>query len=1176
MTQSAVVDESESLFLEKDPNEDRMIREDIENKGDKEKPMVLDESSLNDQLGQYQNSATGAPQSGPDMVSSMDLQMPVTHADTLPSQNHGLMPTGTAPDSSGQGTRNEAIALSDGDDDVLVLTNLSSVHPAVQEQWARQKFVTDRFVPVREPGQQVKLEAQETQSTQVIIGGPDFWQNNTLQQPVIEQPAPQQSQPDPKTAAGRDEIRRRMREARKPVSGAGAIFGGKVHEQRSPSEAPRHILDSFPTSGQEDTSWMSEDGTDGIAEADRLTAEVNSIHALKTSNGSLTKEEEIQLISIQKKLKALQSRSKPRAPRRPRMTARESAPGQSSSDRDEEEEKQKRIQKYKVRNDKHHKRVLEHHGMDLPPTKKPRRKAAKDAREYAQQQREIREEKEAARMAKQISQNTSNQIPGRGRGRGKAQLGRQLQDPANGRNQMKVLVDADRMCSTMLQGLTYYNALEIGRSNQRFGPAQSISTKNKEAQLRELLGGIPDDYDTHKAKIDKRDLKEASKRFGKGMVTAKNGRWLFRGMISPLLHHQLVAADFMVARELGEDRPHGGINADAMGLGKTVEMLATMVGNPPTPGEKASGLGATLLVVPASVVSQWENEIRNHCKPGVFMKTQVYKRSSKICKEVLETCDIVITTYQELQNSIPILTDQVEPVAGETEEQLEKRKKDLKKQRNKEKKRLASLTLPQLMKELAPVFGPLHKVRWYRIVLDEAHAIKNYESSTAIASHVLDAQFRWALSATPIQNSLEEFFSYFRFLRAPWTRTFDDFMKHFGNPDEAQSSKRITIVLSLVMLRRTMKDQILGRPIVQLPTPHPETIYVPLSNEETIVYRLIEGKVRQMINKSLEDNSGEKTYCNILVMLLRLRQAASHPFLLENWFRDILDIQDLIKLKKRLKACQSKIPVYQQIEQWCATDGEKPQKFGESDLGRHYNMGKFLDGLDEKGLLAKIVCRICGDHVTTAVITSCSHIFCRDCLEKEVHKQATTFETPLPECPTCDAPIVTYNPYTKLDLHGEDRGEVLINEQSDTDPQRKQRRVDMDTQLTKGSTWMKKVIAGEAELVLSAKMIALKAKILKWQKEAPNDKILGKSCICARNEGLANESSVFTQFRLNARIMSEICKENKWPWVYFNVSRRFLSVLGRYAGSKSVGRLIRLLSMPKCDAHHQHAAPVPS
>ena len=61
--------------------------------------------------------------------------------------------------------------------------------------------------------------------------------------------------------------------------------------------------------------------------------------------------------------------------------------------------------------------------------------------------------------------------------------------------------------------------------------------------------------------------------------------------------------------------------------------------------------------------------------------------------------------------------------------------------------------------------NPLHQFKWYRIVLDEAHTIKNYSTGNAKGACVIDAHSRWCLTGTPIQNELKDLYSLIRFMR---------------------------------------------------------------------------------------------------------------------------------------------------------------------------------------------------------------------------------------------------------------------------------------------------------------------------------------------------------------------------------------------------------------------------
>jgi hypothetical protein len=117
--------------------------------------------------------------------------------------------------------------------------------------------------------------------------------------------------------------------------------------------------------------------------------------------------------------------------------------------------------------------------------------------------------------------------------------------------------------------------------------------QNKDTQFQTLFANIPEnEFATSNVKSDKKKLKEASRSFGHSQCRAQDGKWLIKGMKSTLYHHQLLGAQWMIQRELSLQPPHGGMLADSMGLGKTVQTLACMVGNPPS-------------MLPAHFTSSW-------------------------------------------------------------------------------------------------------------------------------------------------------------------------------------------------------------------------------------------------------------------------------------------------------------------------------------------------------------------------------------------------------------------------------------------------------------------------------------------------------------------------------------------------------------------------------------------
>ena len=143
----------------------------------------------------------------------------------------------------------------------------------------------------------------------------------------------------------------------------------------------------------------------------------------------------------------------------------------------------------------------------------------------------------------------------------------------------------------------------------------------------------------------------------------------------------------------------------------------------------------------------------------------------------------------------------------------------------------------------------LHQAQFYRVILDESQAIKNHETQTSIACRVLMSKHRWCISATPIMNRVDELFSTFKFLRVPFTGSYKDFQDIYCKPGNDDCNSRLHCLLDQIMCRRTLKDTILGAPIVKLPKCHERTVNIEFSPVENAIYRRVFKKFVGTLNQ---------------------------------------------------------------------------------------------------------------------------------------------------------------------------------------------------------------------------------------------------------------------------------------------------------------------------------------
>ncbi|KAM6535354.1 hypothetical protein FALCPG4_004926 [Fusarium falciforme] len=325
------------------------------------------------------------------------------------------------------------------------------------------------------------------------------------------------------------------------------------------------------------------------------------------------------------------------------------------------------------------------------------------------------------------------------------------------------------------------------------------------------------------------------------------------GLKRPLYPHQELALTWMKKMEAGSNK--GGILADDMGLGKTISTLSLLLSRPATTRPKT-----TLIVGPVALIRQWEEEIATKTKLSHRLSVFVYHNRKTTTDELLKY-DVVLTTYGTVAQELKKLDKYMEDNRGRNIDMNDK-------------------TL--LVK--CPLLHPA-KAKFYRIVLDEAQCIKNKDTRTAKACTQLRATYRWCLTGTPMMNGVLELYSLLNFLRIKPYNQWEEFRQAFGilfgrNGDpKSVAMKRLRALLQAIMLRRKKNSELDGKPILKLPDKTEEIVYAELSPEERDFYDQLEKNAQVQFSKYLRAGSIGKNYSNILVLLLRMRQACCHPHL---------------------------------------------------------------------------------------------------------------------------------------------------------------------------------------------------------------------------------------------------------------------------------------------------------
>lgn len=269
----------------------------------------------------------------------------------------------------------------------------------------------------------------------------------------------------------------------------------------------------------------------------------------------------------------------------------------------------------------------------------------------------------------------------------------------------------------------------------------------------------------------------------------------------------------------------GGCLADDMGLGKTVQVLALLEARRTRRLKADDVRRPSLVVVPKSLIFNWIKEAQRFAPQlKVVNHTGLLRHGNE-----LSAADVIITTYGTLRMDIVTI----------------------------------------------------EKLHFDYIILDEAQAIKNSDSQSAKVCRLLKSDFRLAMTGTPVENHLGELWSLFEFLNPGMLGASSAFQRLTSSRDEEEEERAaalgmISKALRPFMLRRT-KTQVLK----DLPGKTEQTLFCEMPPKQKKLYNELKKFYQAQLKNKIQEVGLKRSKIHVLEALLRLRQAACHPGLID-------------------------------------------------------------------------------------------------------------------------------------------------------------------------------------------------------------------------------------------------------------------------------------------------------
>ncbi|KAJ5974064.1 DNA repair protein RAD16 [Penicillium waksmanii] len=337
---------------------------------------------------------------------------------------------------------------------------------------------------------------------------------------------------------------------------------------------------------------------------------------------------------------------------------------------------------------------------------------------------------------------------------------------------------------------------------------------------------------------------------------------------------QLEGLSWMIEQEKSSYR--GGLLGDEMGMGKTIQAVSLIMSDFPQPDP-------TLVIVPPVALMQWQKEIQEYTDGK--LKVLVYHGSDSKVKKLTEAdlrkYDVIMISYSSLESM------------------HRKQEKGWSRGGNTVK-----------------ADSVIHCIHYHRLILDEAHSIKQRTTGVAKACFALKANFKWCLSGTPVQNRIGEFFSLLRFLQV---RPFASYFckqcpceelqwmadkqgrctqcRHTGFNHISVFNKEI---LNPITEGRTQNERKEGLAKLRLITDHimlrrlkeEHTASMELPPKRITIHNEFFGEIEHDFSRSIMTNTGRQfdtyvsrgvmlnNYANIFGLIMQMRQVANHPDLI--------------------------------------------------------------------------------------------------------------------------------------------------------------------------------------------------------------------------------------------------------------------------------------------------------